>query len=234
MLIYQITDPHIPQKGRDYIKSNFYKIIDYIVDNPPDFLVITGDFSYPGESESYQWVKDNLPKGIDSIIVPGNHDNGTKLYEIFKDTSSIINESFCFTKPLDKIDLVFANTSSGRLPDNNIELIMSDAIREGSVLFLHHPTAKLSEGFMDLNYQLEDIDRINSIISKSNIKHVFCGHFHTEYSIHSSYNLYVTPSPAFEINLHSREFLVEKTRVPLRIINVLDNKVFTEMKYLDE
>jgi Icc protein len=234
MLIYQITDPHIPQEGRDEIKLNFHKIIDYMIGNPPDLLVITGDLSFPDGSESYQWIKDNLPKDIDSIIVPGNHDDGTKLYAVFKDTSLIINESFCFAKPLDKIDLIFANTSTGCLPDNNIELIMNDAIREGSVLFLHHPTAKLSEGFMDLNYQLEDVDRINGIISKSKIKHVFCGHFHTEYSVHSSYYLHVTPSPAFEINLHSRELLVEKTRVPFRIINVLDDKVSTEMKYLDE
>ena len=87
---------------------------------------------------------------------------------------------------------------------------------------------------MDINYPLENRTETDQTISKSNVSHVFCGHFHTEHESHLDYSLYVTPSPAFEVDLQSKELVVRPARIPLRVINIDQQRLKTEVLYLDE
>ena len=233
MIIYQITDLHVSSEEDEQARVHFLQIIDFIRKAPPDLLVITGDLALPDGSESYTWIKDHLPDDVDYVVIPGNHDDCNKLFDVFHN-SIVPSPDFFFTIALDEIDLIFANTSTGSLPQIQLQYIRSNTFRENSILFLHHPTKVLSNGFMDLNYPLKDIALVDEIISQSHIKYVFCGHFHTEYEVQEKYTLYVTPSPAFEINLHAEKFTFEKTRIPIRLINIGHRQVTTSVKYLDE
>jgi len=233
LLIYQITDLHIPFEGEEQIRDNFLTIMTYTRQNPPDLLVMTGDFTYGDHADSFEWIKDQLPANVAYVVIPGNHDNVADLYNAFRD-ALVISKDFYFTVPTDDIDLVFANSGSKSIPEEQLEKLKSSEIRPGSILFVHHPTKVLSSGYMDRTYPLQNLAQADSVISASNITHVFCGHFHAEYEIHDDYSVYLTPSPAFEINLHNPKFTLETTRIPIRRIEVEGARVTTSMIGLSE
>ena len=87
---------------------------------------------------------------------------------------------------------------------------------------------------MDLNYPLGNQQEADAAISESNISYVFCGHFHTAHKDQAAYELNVTPSPAFTVDLHSAEIKIGKPRVPLCKIEVNGTRVESSVIYLDE
>ena len=85
---------------------------------------------------------------------------------------------------------------------------------------------------MDVTYPLNNWREVHAALDKSNIKHVFCGHYHTEAILKSEYVLYVTPSPAFKVDPDSVEIRISEPDVPLRKIQVDGRAVSTEMVFL--
>ncbi len=233
-VIYQITDTHVPLEAENPVKTNFLILMDYVRQNPADLLVITGDL--PGEDgnkQVYQWMKAQLPQDQKTYVIPGNHDDDANLYAIFgKDIC--VNTSFFHTLALDEIDLVFTNTGSGRFPPDQLKYLENESIRDKSVVFTHYPTKKISNGFMDTNYPLQDICEADAVLRRSNIAHVFCGHFHTEHETLGGYELHVTPSPAFEVALNEVELNRSRGRIPLRRIEIEGTSTRSEVIYLDD
>jgi len=231
-LIYQITDTHVPPEDGKAVRSNFKTLMGYVSNNPADLLVLTGDL--PGEDgnkEVYEWMKEQLPENQLTYVIPGNHDDDENLFEAFGE-DICVNREFFHTLSLDEIDIVFTNSGSGVLPTDQLDYLSSDAIRQHSVLFTHYPTRKISDGFMDLTYPLKNQAQADKAITGSKIDHVFCGHFHTEFMSLGEYDLHVTPSPAFDIDLHDAEIRLSKSRVPIRKIEIDGTKVTTEVVYL--
>ncbi len=230
-LIYQITDTHIPHESDATAAKNFLTIMDFVLDNPADLLVISGDLPRKdGNKEIYHWIKSKLPLDQKTYVIPGNHDDDENLFEVFG-TEICVNVNFFHTLALEKLDLVFANTGSGRFPPE--QLAHLDSVRQGSVLFTHYPTRKVSDGFMDSTYPLASVDKVDIAISRSKVQHVFCGHFHTDHSDCLGYDLHITPSPAFEVDLHSPEINVTPPGIPIRRIEIVDSDLSTEVIYLD-
>ncbi len=214
--------------------DNFVALMDYCKEQSPDLLTITGDL--PGEDGSrsaYDWIWNHLPEDIPRIIIPGNHDDPEVLFEVFQGELNQ-HPDFMELIALEEIDLLFVNTASKVLPDEQIDFVTSDEVRPNSVLFIHHPTKHISGGFMDITYPLENRDLVDKAISDSNISHVFCGHFHTEFEIHDDYHLYLTPSPAFDVDRDSEEPKIGPPRIPVREINVDGSSTTTKVVYLDE
>lgn len=233
-VIYQITDTHVPLQDEHPVKNNFVILMDYIRQNPADLLVITGDL--PGEDgskEIYEWMKARLPPDQKTFVIPGNHDDAGNLYEVFGE-KICVNPDFFHTMALDDIDLVFTNTGSGRFPLDQLELLENESIRDQSVVFTHYPTKKISNGFMDTNYPLQNIPKADSVLKRSKIAHVFCGHFHTEYEVIDGYVLHVTPSPAFEVDLNQVELQRSPGRIPLRKIEIEGTSTRSKVIYLDD
>ncbi len=230
-LIYQITDTHIPHESDATAAKNFVTIMDYVLENPADLLVLSGDLPRKdGNKDIYRWIKSNFPAGQKTYVIPGNHDNAGNLFEVFGE-EICVNKDFFHTLALDELDVVFTNTGSGQFPPEQLEHL--NHVRQGSVLFTHYPTRKISDGFMDSTYPLDSVSEVDSAISKSKIQHVFCGHFHTDHSTCAAYDLHVTPSPAFEVNLHDPEINVTSARIPIRKIAITDANLTTEVIYLD-
>ena len=233
-VIHQVTDIHIPVSGDMTVRQNFRQIMAYVAERAPDLLVISGDL--PGEDgsrEVYEWIKSELPADIPCLILPGNHDNPELLFEIFQ--SDLNRDPSFFEKmQLDDIDVLFANTATDVLPEAQIVAIQDSAVREGSVLFLHHPTEVVSAGFMDKVHALKNRDATGNAIRSSNVKHVFCGHFHTEGMVSNGYDLYVTPSPAFEVGGTITDPAFLPPRLPLREIVIDGRSLETRVIYLDE
>ncbi len=230
--IFQVTDPHIPVNGDMAVRENFLQLMAYCEQQQPDLLAITGDL--PGEDGSraaYEWIESQLPAGIDHVIIPGNHDDRDILFSVFAGKNNQ-NTEFMEKIALDEIDVLFVDSGSTWLPAEQIAFLKSHDVRPGSVLFIHHPTKLISGGFMDLTYALRNRDETDAAISDSNIEHVFCGHFHTEFEIHDDYHLYVTPSCAFEVARDSAVAKIGPPRVPVREINITGQAVTSTVTYL--
>lgn len=229
--IYQITDTHVPHGESEPARIKFASLMEYVEQNPADILVITGDLpAKDGDKEIYQWMKEQLPEGQKTHVIPGNHDSDSILFETFGE-EICVNADFFHTIELEQIDLVFTNTGSGIFPSEQLSYLSE--VRNNSILFTHYPTRKISDGFMDITYPLEGLAEVDAAIAKSNIQHVFCGHFHTEHKAVAGYELYVTPSPAFEISLHDADIKVSDARVPIRKIEVDGSNTQTQVIYLD-
>ncbi|MBP18371.1 MAG: hypothetical protein CMQ21_05710 [Gammaproteobacteria bacterium] len=231
--IYQITDTHIILENDDLARNHFLILMEHFRKEPADILVISGDLpGIDGSLEIYQWMKKQIPSAQETYVIPGNHDDADNLYTAFGD-DMCVNSDFLFTIPLSEIDIVFSNTGSNRFPEDQLAYLQDASIRENSILFTHYPTTRLTKGFMDTNYPLANASEADKVISGSNISHVFCGHYHTEHSINNDYQLNVTPSPAFEIDLYSTEFKLHKTRIPFRHIEVDGTNTQSSVIYLD-
>ncbi len=232
-IIHQVTDIHIPVTGDFTVRDNFVRQMQYVAEAGPDLLTITGDL--PGEDgsvEAYRWIRNQLPAGIPCLVLPGNHDDPASLFSVFQSDMNT-NPDFFEKIALADLDLVFANTATNALPADQIAAIADESIRKGSLLFLHHPTEEVSGGFMDRNYALVNREEVSQAISASNIEHVFCGHFHTEYLRRTTYDLHVTPSPAFEVDRDSVEPVISPPEIPLREIVVDGSSVATQVLYLE-
>jgi len=233
-VIYQVTDTHVPDDPAEKVAGNFRQLMDYVHDNPADLLVISGDLTKLDASlPAYQWILEQIPSGQETVILPGNHDDAGTMFAVFG-KALCRDPDFQFTIPLGDIDLVFSNTGSTHFPADQLDAVTSDTVRAGSVLFTHFPTRVVGDGFMDRTYPLADVDAVDARLSVSHIRHVFCGHFHTEADLPGPYNLHVTPSPAFDVDLESVKPKIGPPRIPLRRIDITGREVATSVIYLDD
>lgn len=233
-LIYQVTDTHVPLDPTDEVASKFRRQMEFIAENPADLLVISGDLpADDGNADIYESMKQLLPQGQETVILPGNHDDPVGLYEVFG-RSLCRNQNFMHTIPLDDIDLVFMDTSSGTFPSDQLAYLGVSDIRPDSILFTHYPTKRLSDGFMDRTYPLSNIEEADTAIRMSPVSNVFCGHFHCEHTVahEDGYQLFVTPSAAFEIDLHEPEIQLTAGKIPIRYIEVEATTTRTWVEYL--
>jgi Icc protein len=236
MLIHHITDLHVPDESDrkfQHVRVNVLKMMSYIANNPPDLLVVTGDLTMEdGSAPECLWLRDNVPSGINYIVIPGNHDDPDVLRQTF-DNQDSGSDDFCFRLPMDEADLLFVNTHKDYLPSSQIEFIRQQASRDPSLLFMHHPPDLVADGFMARNQPLSGHAEVSRAITDSSIRHVFCGHYHNAIDKPcENFDLHLTPSPAFQVNLRSVAFKPEAGVPAIRIIHVANNRIDTRLHYL--
>ena len=225
--LLQITDTHVPLDPEKRAHRNFLKQIEFVGHYKPNILVISGDLpAEDGSKEIYSLMAQALPLEQEVVIIPGNHDKPEMLYEVFG-KERCKTPSFCHVVPLPDIDLVFVDSSSGTLSISQQQTLQG--VRSESILFIHHPTKKLSNGFMDTNYPLQNLSEVDAAIRRSPIAQVFCGHFHCEHTVVEDYALHVTPSAAFRVGLNETEINVSYGGIPLREIIVDGTSVSTQV-----
>lgn len=242
MRIFQVTDPHVPPldavgEADHQVRQNFLRLMSHVADEQPDLLVLTGDLpGKDGSREVYEYIRRHLPVDVPVLILPGNHDDPVALFDVFEGGLNTRSD-FVERMRLDAIDLLFLNTASTRLPDEQLALLQDDSLRPslrpGSLLFLHHPTQEVSGGWMDQTYPLQNAAAVHRALNESSIQHVFCGHFHAEKVLQGDYTLYVTPSPAFTVDLEADKPVIGPPDIPYREITVDGDRVETKVVKLD-
>ena len=180
----QISDSHIDDDnlvmGVDS-QANLESIINMISQkNNYDALLISGDLAHNGTLESYQ----KLQKIIDPIktkiyVLPGNHDDLSNLYTIFK--QSFLCNFFIGCWEVITIDSVQVGKVSGRLNDKQLNYL-SLQIRSSSAkyiaLCLHHPPVSMQSTWDD-EMSLENPEDLFAVIDQfDNIKAIMWGHAH--------------------------------------------------------
>ena len=236
MRIHQITDLHIPdgETTNDKTKSNVLKLLSFVHKDNSDLLVISGDLTMTDNSvQACEWLNSALPETPRTIIMPGNHDKPSVLWEVFG-PKRCISHDFYFALDIDAYKLIFVDTSSYSLPDDQIEFIKSEAANQTSLLFIHHPPDLINpSGFMAINHALENATQVSEAIKESQIEHVFCGHYHNAIDKDcDGFYLHLTPSPAFQIDLDSEKCYLQPFEPGVRVIDLDQTSVTSHIVYV--
>ncbi|MEX0943667.1 MAG: metallophosphoesterase [Pseudomonadales bacterium] len=229
MRIHQVTDLHVPDDARDdrfsHVRENVLRQFHFVDAETPDLFVISGDLTMTdGSATGCQWIRDNLPN-VPVVVIPGNHDDPLLIQQIFGAWPLQNEHAEC--------SVVFLDTSSDRLPPDQIAALEKLNCKQPCLLFLHHPPHLIGSGFMSKNQPLLNcIDAANAI-SASRVGHVFCGHYHNAAHVScEGFELYLTPSPAFQIALNSELFMMEEFQPAVRTIHVESGRVSAELAYV--
>jgi Icc protein len=237
MRIHQITDLHIPDADDDlqyeHVKPNVIKMMSFIEKDSSDLLVISGDLTKrDGSKTACTWLRNILLDHIETIVIPGNHDDPSVLLEVFG-SECCVNEEFCFSKQIEGWKLIFVNTHTNSLPEQQITFLRQEACDTPSILFIHHPPDLIGDGFMTLNQPLLNHEEVSEAIRESMISDVFCGHYHNEIDKDcKGFQLHLTPSPAFQVSLDSETFSMESFQPAIRVIEANDKSIETYLKYV--
>jgi Icc protein len=244
LIIAQVTDMHIPPSDVLYkginVRQQFIDVLKKLAKKKLDLLVLSGDLAASeGEPEAYLWIKEVLSTFPHPyIVMPGNHDHVVRMSRVFKlDGSNISQGMLYFTRKINGKLLIFLDSSSYRISKQQLEWLSTliAESNEQALLFIHHPPLLCDCLFMDEPHALQNIHDIWQVLEKSRqtIKHIFCGHYHTEKTIiKNTKSVYLTPSTIFQIKTDTAEFAIEHSNPGWRMIQWKGRQVHTYVEYI--
>ncbi len=240
--IAHITDLHIAPEGEKPYEADtrqtFLKITEALKSESHDYIVISGDLSYrDGDKQTYQWIKEKMDElSNEYYIISGNHDENEALKNVFPDQLSADDGEIYYYKLLKSNPAIFLDTSKGWMSEKQIIWFREHLLTEEHQLtiFMHHPPAFGRIPHMDKHFAFQQINEMQLLFKsfRGNIN-IFCGHYHIEKSIASPhFNVFITPSPFFNIKHEVEEFAIDNFQVAYRDI-VLDNHMlYTKVNYI--
>lgn len=243
MRILHINDIHVPKKGENTygvdVIDNVTRIIKKVKSLSADLLVINGDLGYlKGDEATYQWIKaqlEDLPYPL--AITSGNHDVPSILAKVFDMQDKLINEELFYHLQLEEQDLIFLDTTTGKVSDQQLEWLEKklEEIPYEFFLFMHHPPIRVGVPFMDNKHALKNMGAIQEILlNHSGNVYAFSGHYHVEKMVQlENLQLFVTPSCFFQIDQFEEQFKPDHYRIAFRDISWVDGVLRTAVHYLD-
>ena len=231
MIIHQITDLHIPDDERvtdeQYaeVRQNVIRQLRFIDEKQPDLLVVSGDLTMNDGCESgCRWLREHLPD-VPRVVIPGNHDDAGMIERLFG--------RWPWLDRYDDCSIIFLDTSPDLMNEEDMVRLQSVESDSICILFMHHPPHLIGDGFMSINQPLLNHAAAAEAIRGSIANHVFCGHYHNEAYVQcDGFELFLTPSPAFQIDLEVVPFTMQEFQPSVRIITVEDGQVSTELRYV--
>ncbi len=196
MLIAHISDSHIAKRNKKAYgvaptDENLTQCIEHINQfiPKPDLVLITGDITYSGSLEEAEYAASLLDKlQYPYYIVPGNHDDRSTLWSVFKKHACPCKSKEFINYVLEGYEIRLIGMDStipaspgGEICKKRITWLEKQLAKEGekaTVIFMHHPPAKCGvletdeDGFIGA-------DRLGNVIAKHrNIKAILSGHIH--------------------------------------------------------
>lgn len=227
MIIHHITDLHIPDDPEDkdwgHVRGHVIRQLEYVNKSQPDLLVISGDLSMEDRSRlANEWLAAQIPSSVRTIVIPGNHDHPELVRELFG--------SWPWHESSEDCDLIFLDTSSCVLPEEQIDRLTNTQVNQPCLLFMHHPPCPIGGGFMSIHHSLRNQEQASAAISLSGADFVFCGHFHNDAQLAlDGYELSLSPSPAYRLNLTNPEFEMVDNTPQVREIQVKNGEVSSNL-----
>jgi len=241
--IIQLSDSHIagPNKhpnGID-VRGNFEKIITEISSLDFDMLWLTGDLCMDmGDKNSYEWIKVKLNRLFSKPIhcIPGNHDETMLMAQVFEKQDLLKGEELYFKTKIPHYTVLSLDTAAACLSESQMAWLTQE-IRNSAddiLVFMHHPPILAQVFYMDANHALKDHYEILKILQSSSKRvHVFCGHFHTDKTIHAkNVSVHITPSLYVQLKSNTFKMEIDHEEVGYRLITAGKDYVNTEVRYI--
>lgn len=235
--IIQLSDLHLfSDKKRTLLDINTYDsffavlslLPQIISEKPVSLIVLTGDLSQDGSTESYQHCINDLQQ-MDCPIawIPGNHDS-VSISESVLGCSHFSNEKHFMFPPWQIILLNSAKKGqvSGYLAPDQLLFLKHklNQCKDYALVMLHHHILPVKTAWLDkLNLQNSDAF-LKSIAEFSNVKAVVCGHVHiASHVLHAQVDYYSSPATSVQFKQHAEKFTLEAKMPGLRILDLYDN-----------
>jgi len=196
MLIAQMSDPHITRPGEaGFHGGDAVAAVDRAVERIlslrplPDVVLGTGDLAADGAPDEYAALRarlDRLPMPV--YLVPGNHDRREWLRQAFADYGywPADGELLHYTvedRPLRLValDTVVPDRPGGLMCPARLDWLdgtLAEAPHRPTLVFMHHPPAKLGLGAMDSMW-CEGGDAMAEVVRRHRqVIRIVCGHVH--------------------------------------------------------
>ena len=219
MLIAQISDPHVLQKGEllsDQVDTceRLRRCVECINQFKPaiDIVIASGDLIHNGTIEEYQSLKDILSQlNIPIYLIPGNHDDRDNLRQVFNNHDYFEDNEFLhyaiekYPIRLIGLDTLIPGEMGGELCEKRLawlERKLSEEPEKPTIIFMHHPPFDVGIVCMDLincanKEGLEDI-----VLQHPQVLRVLSGHVHRHISVRFANTVgIVAPSSATQLSL---------------------------------
>ncbi len=197
-----MNDMHIAPRGELYHGKNPGKIFRQCLntlcsERRPDLLLLNGDLcAHEPSPEVYMEIAELCRQAeLPLLAFPGNHDDTSIMAQNLPLPSQTLsemkavdimenpNDPYCGWCRLNSYGLLWLNTSSHKLEDNQIAWFKqhqdSFHAEKGIIVFIHHPPAHVPSRFMEQRYPLINREEAWELISGlPNLQRIFCGHYH--------------------------------------------------------
>lgn len=236
--IAQVSDTHLLGNKNAELNgvkpfANLRKVLDHIsvLEDKPDFLIVTGDISQDATLESYVHLRNFLESSkLKYYMLPGNHDDLAKINQVFG--YSWESETLDFKLELDKWFIYVINTSRyphdfGEVSDKQLQKLKSELRKNRkrpTVVFMHHHPISVNSAWIDA-MGLKNSEKFCEIIkANKQVQAVLFGHIHHVFEKQLTGTLFASaPSTVYQVFSARDEFLIEK-RVPgYRVIELSDD-----------
>lgn len=190
----QLSDTHISRNSMDapMMGEVFSKLPDTgeslaaalkLIDAQKlDFVLFCGDLVHEGDSEDYRYFKqimdDNL-KNTPAVVCLGNHDRKAAFREGYLEESG--DEPYYHTVTINGLRIIALDSACGGEVFGAfdsaeyawLEEQLSTPAERGTILMFHHP---IVWNIKELTMQVDE--QFRKLLSKSDVKAMFCGHTH--------------------------------------------------------
>lgn len=236
--IVQLTDLHLGPRLDDKRWEAFERLLADLPRSTGGFdrLVITGDVATRGQRTVYEALRVRLgPLLPQLLLVPGNHDNGRLLREVFQDRMLPGPSAGPFLEDLDGIRLIGLDSSRpwrvsgtvGKSQRTWLLEVLTDA--PPALLFVHHPPLRVGTWWLDKD-RLRDHVALADVVGERGVLGIFCGHVHQEFQGRlGSVPVWTTPSTAYQFKARSLLPRTEAEPSGVRLIEVADALLSTSV-----
>lgn len=229
--LIQLTDNHIGVIREHRLAGvctydTFRQVLADIAALPdvPDMLMVTGDVAAFGKRKAYQLFAEQIGfVDIPYIWLPGNHDD----FEVMQ--KSVTSTPYWPLLEFGNWRVISLNSAvsgevGGFLADGELDFLATTLRKEGAhptIIFLHHPPVPVGCQWLD-KQKISNANELENIVAAaSNVKAIFCGHVHQEYSVEwAGCRVYTTPSTCFQFAANSHEFAMSDDRPAYRWIDL--------------
>lgn len=195
--VLQITDTHIVCDGalvsnRLETSGALSRLIDRIMSirhqtGPVDAVLVSGDLSDDGSSESYERFKTLLaPLDLPLLVIPGNHDAREPMRAAFVD-QFMPNGPLNWVNKIDELtiiglDTLVEGTGKGTLTAPTLDFLkttLASVQNEPILLAMHHPPFRSGIIFMD-DIGLTNRGAFRDVVAAhTGPLRIVCGHIHS-------------------------------------------------------
>jgi 3',5'-cyclic-AMP phosphodiesterase len=231
--IAQITDIHLFANEEQKLlgvptMQSLNTVIEYLQahEQDLDLLLLTGDLSGDGESESYENLRNLLcPLQIPTYCLPGNHDRAIAMSEVL--SFGLISQRKSFERGGWNFILLDSSVS-GKVHGNlsTETLLWLDAQLKATkdiptLVALHHPPFSVNSHWLD-GSMLQNSEEFFAVLDAyPQVKIVLFGHIHQELAKHrQGVNYLGTPSTCIQFKPGCNDFTLDPIYPGFRLLKL--------------
>lgn len=214
------------------------RVLAAVADDPPDFLLLTGDLSHDGSEASYRALAARFASvGRPWYAIAGNHDDPTALVRALG-TERLLDDLVVGRWRVRGLTSAVPGRPEGRLTERDRRRLADDLARSDQdwIVALHHHPLATGSAWID-DSLLAEADAFLDLCARSGrVRAVLYGHVHDAREEHrGGVAVYATPSSCLAFPHPSTELGALRAPTPIgwrRLVLHPDGRHTTEVRWL--